>query len=83
MASSYRAHILAQIRTGRRSWSVAELFDDSNAFRTQIVEPLRQLKYEGVVQALSETELHRDNGSNIIRVTIIGAVADPAAADAV
>jgi hypothetical protein len=76
MAYPYRAHILAQIRIGRRTWSLAELSDDPHAFRTQVVEPLRQLKYEGVLRALSEIEMQRDNKVTVIGVTIIGAVAE-------
>lgn len=77
MACPYRAHILAQIRVGRRSWSLADVADDRNVFRTQIIEPLRQLKYEGVLAALSEIESERGNDITITGVTIIGAVGEP------
>jgi hypothetical protein len=63
--------ILAQIRVGRRSWSCAEVGGDCAAFRTEIVEPLRQLRYDGILQALSE--LHEDH-DQITCVTIIGRI---------
>ena len=73
MSSGYRQQILAEIREGKRSWSYAPS-GDYNVFRAQIVEPLRQLKYDGVIQALSEIE-SRDNGvTRVIAVHIIGAV---------
>jgi hypothetical protein len=76
MASPYRTQILAQIRVGRRSWSHAEVAGDCAAFRTQVVEPLRQLKYDGIVQALSEIESSREDRIHITCVTIIGGVSD-------
>jgi hypothetical protein len=73
MSSSYRQQILAEIRDGKRSWSYAPS-GEYEVFRTQVVEPLRQLKYDGVIQALSEIE-SRDNGmTRVIAVHIIGAV---------
>jgi VCBS repeat-containing protein len=71
--TSYRQQILAEIRDGKRSWSYAPS-GDYEVFRTRVVEPLRQLKYDGVIQALSEIE-SRDNGTTrVIAVQIIGAV---------
>jgi hypothetical protein len=73
MSLSYRQKIVAEIRAGKRSWSYAPS-GDYNVFRTQIVEPLRQLKYDGVIRALSEIE-SRDNGmTRVVAVQIIGAV---------
>jgi len=73
MSLSNRPQILAEIRDGKRSWSYAP-GGDYEVFRTQVVEPLRQLKYDGVIQALSEIE-SRDNGrTRVIAVGIIGAV---------
>jgi hypothetical protein len=73
MSPSYQKQILAEIRDGKRSWSYAPS-GDYEVFRTQVVEPLRQLKYDGVIQALSEIE-SRDNGlTRVIAVHIIGAV---------
>jgi hypothetical protein len=71
--TSYRQQILAEIRDGKRSWSYAPS-GDYEVFRTQVIEPLRQLKYDGVIQALSEIE-SRDNGTTrVVAVHIIGTV---------
>ena len=72
--ASYRAQILAEIRNGKRSWSRAEISGDFDAFRKRVVEPLRQLKYDGIIQALSEVESLVDGATQIIAVHIIGAV---------
>lgn len=74
MATSYRRQILAEIRDGKRSWSHAEISGGFDAFRTQVVEPLRQLKYDGIIQALSEVESLVDGTMQITAVHIIGAV---------
>ena len=73
MNSSYRQQILAEIREGKRSWSFAPS-GDYDVFRAQIVEPLRQLKYDGVIQALSEVESRENGATRVIAVHIIGAV---------
>jgi hypothetical protein len=39
-----------------------------------VVEPLRQLKYDGVIQALSEVETHDNGTTRVIAVHIIGVV---------
>jgi hypothetical protein len=73
MSFSYRQQILAEIREGKRSWSYAPS-GDYDVFRTRVVEPLRQLKYEGVIQALSEVESPANARTRVIAVHIIGAV---------
>jgi hypothetical protein len=73
MSSSYRQQILAEIRDGKRSWSYA-LTGNYEVFRTHVVEPLRQLKYDGVIQALSEAESSVDGRTLVIAVHIIGTV---------
>jgi hypothetical protein len=73
MSFSYRQQILAEIRDGKRSWSYAP-GGDYGVFRTQVIEPLRQLKYDGVIQALSETESRANGTPRVIAVHIIGAV---------
>jgi hypothetical protein len=73
MSSSYRQQILAEIRDGKRSWSFAPT-GDYHVFRTQVVEPLRQLKYDGVIRALSEIESRENGATRVITVHIIGAV---------
>ena len=47
---------------------------DFAAFRTQVVEPLRQLKYDGVIHALSEVESPVDGTTRVTAVHIIGPV---------
>ena len=73
MSSSYRQRILAEIRDGKRSWSYAPS-GDYDVFRTQVIESLRQLKYDGVIQALSEVESRANGATRVIAVHIIGAV---------
>jgi hypothetical protein len=73
MSLSYREQILAEIREGKRSWSCAAT-GDYGVFRAQVVEPLRQLKYDGVLKALSEVESRENGPTRIIAVHIIGAV---------
>jgi hypothetical protein len=73
MSSSYRQQILAEIRDGKRSWSYSPS-GNYDVFRTQVVEPLRQLKYDGVIQALSEIESRENGTTQVIAVHIIGAV---------
>lgn len=73
MAFSNRQQILADIRGGKHSWSYAPK-GDYDIFRAQIVEPLRQLKYDGVIQALSEIESRVDGTMRVTAVLIIGAV---------
>jgi hypothetical protein len=74
MAPSYLTQILAQIREGKRSWSCAEMSGDFDVFRTRVVEPLRQLKYKGIIPALSEVESSDSGTTQIIAVHIIGAI---------
>ncbi len=73
MPASHRAQILAEIRNGKRSWSHAEGRGDFDAFRIRVVEPLRQLKYDGIIQALSEVESFIEGKMVITGVSIIGA----------
>ena len=73
MKSSYRQQILAEIRAGKRSWSYAP-GGDYEVFRTKVVEPLRQLKYDGIIQALSEVESPVDGTTQVVAVHIIGTV---------
>jgi hypothetical protein len=75
MSSSYRQQILAEIRKGKRSWSYVPS-GDYDVFRTQVIEPLRQLKYDGIIQALSEVETPVNSTARVIAVHIIGPV-DP------
>ena len=72
MPSSYRERILAEIRAGKYSWSCAKMSGDIHAFRRQVVEPLRQLKYDGIIQALSEVESPVDGTTQVVAVHIIG-----------
>lgn len=74
MASRHETQILAQIRHGKRSWSWADRGGDCVAFRREVVEPLRQLKYNGIIQALSEIESPIAGKMEITGVSIIGAI---------
>jgi hypothetical protein len=73
-AARYQAAILAQIREGKRTWSYADKGKDFEAFRREVVEPLRQLKYAGVVSTLSEIQAAAAGNERITGVQIIGAV---------
>jgi hypothetical protein len=77
MAARYQEEILAQIGDGKRFWSYAETGKDFEAFRREVVEPLRQLRYAGVISALSEIETIVAGQERIIGVQIIGAVNTP------
>ena len=74
MAARYQTQILAQIRDGKRFWSYAEIGKDFDAFRSEVVEPLRQLKREGVIPALSEIESTVGGRECITGIQIIGGV---------
>lgn len=74
MTSRYETQILAQIRHGKRSWSCADRGGDFAVFRREVIEPLRQLKYKGIIQALSEVEVPMTGKMEIIAVSIIGTI---------
>jgi hypothetical protein len=74
MPAPHRAQLLAEIRSGKRSWSHAEIGGNLEAFRIRVVEPLRQLKYDRIIQALSEVESLVGGKMVITDVSIIGAV---------
>ena len=74
MAARYQKEILAQIREGKRFWSYAETGRNFDAFKREVVEPLRELKYAGVITALSEVESTIGGREQITGVQIIGAV---------
>jgi hypothetical protein len=73
MSSTYKEQILTEIRDGKRSWTFAPS-GDYDVFRAQVVEPLRQLKYDGVIRALSEVESRENGMGRVIAVHIIGVV---------
>lgn len=74
MPSAYQKEILAQILDGKRSWTNAEVNGDFDVFKTQIVDPLRELKYEGVIEELEEVRFAINGESHIAVVEIIGAI---------
>jgi hypothetical protein len=74
MAARDQSQILAQIRDGKRFWSYAEIGNDFDAFRSKVVEPLRRLKYDGVIVALSEIESLVAGREQITGVEIIGGI---------
>ena len=67
MAARYQAQILAQIRDGKRG-------KDLEIFHRHVVEPLRELKYAGLIPALSEIEADVAGRERIIGVQLIGVV---------
>jgi len=74
MPSPYQKEILAQVLDGKRSWSNAEVNGDFDVFKTRVVDPLRELKYEGVIEELEEIRFAIDGESHIAVVEIIGAI---------
>ena len=74
MAARYQPQILGQIRDGKRFWSYAETGKDFDAFRWEVVEPLRQLKYAGVIPALSEIVATVAGRERITGIQIIGGI---------
>jgi hypothetical protein len=68
--------VRAQLLDGKRTWSKAELGADADAndFFTQVVTPLRELNYEGVIDTLNEVEFAIDGNVEITFVEIIGAI---------
>jgi hypothetical protein len=76
MPSPYLPSVRAQVLDGKRTWSKAELGADADAndFFTQIVIPLRELKHEGVIDALAEVEVAIDGNLEITFVEIIGGI---------
>jgi hypothetical protein len=75
MASPYRKQIFDQILDGKRTWSVGEDFaGDYDDFKTQAVDPLRELKYAGVIEALSEIDFAIESDVKIAGIEIIGPI---------
>jgi len=74
MSSPYQKDILAQVLDGKRNWSNAEVNGDFDVFKTQVVDPLRELKYEGVIEELEEIRFAIDGESHIVVVEIVGAI---------
>lgn len=60
-----------ELRSGKRSWHVAELPDrDHHVFYVEHVLPLRQLQDQAVIEKLAEYR----NGQFIDRVEILGGI---------
>jgi hypothetical protein len=74
MPSPYRKEVLAQVLDGKRLWSNGETGGDGDVFYTQVVIPLRELKYEGVFDTLNEIEFAIDGDTRIVGVEIIGGI---------
>jgi hypothetical protein len=74
MPSPYRKEVLAQVLDGKRLWSNAETGGDRDVFYTQVVIPLRELKYEGVFDTLNEIEFAIDGDTHTVGVEIIGGI---------
>jgi hypothetical protein len=55
MSSPYRHNVLERLlEDNKRIWSIAEFGGNADLFRDRVVEPLRELKREGVIATLSE-----------------------------
>lgn len=72
--SPYRGLVLAQLLDGKRSWEMREIGGDADDFLTQVVIPLRELRYEGVIQNVEELTAASEGEVNIFAVEIIGAI---------
>jgi hypothetical protein len=72
MGSPYRKEILDQILDGKRMWSKADFGGDYDDFKTQVVAPLRELRYEEVVDDLCEINFPIDGEVHIAGIEIIG-----------
>ncbi len=78
LASPHRNNVLSEVLAGKRRWTIADCHDDERLFQATVVRPLRELKYEGIIWALSETEVHVADRSQITAVEILGKIARPA-----
>jgi hypothetical protein len=74
MSSPYQKEILEQVLDGKTHWSNAEVDGDFDVFKTQVVVPLRELKYEGIIDQLEEVEAAIDGEVHIVVVEILGAI---------
>ena len=55
MSSPYLHSVLERLlEDNKRIWSIAELGGNADLFRDRVVEPLRELKREGMIATLSE-----------------------------
>jgi len=74
MTSPYRKEVLAQVLDGKRMWSNSETGGDHDVFFTQVLTPLRELKYDGVFDTLNEIKFAIDGDTHIVGVEIIGGI---------
>jgi hypothetical protein len=74
MPSPYRKEIYAQVLNGKRHWSNSETDGDDDAFFTEVITPLRELKYERIIDTLSEIEFAIDGNVHIVGEEIIDAI---------
>ena len=78
MSSPYRRNILERIlEDNKRMWSIAEVGGDADLFLNRVVEPLRELKGEGVIAILSEITATISGKVIVTGVEIIGPINDP------
>jgi hypothetical protein len=74
MPSPYQKEVLAQVLDGKRMSSNSETGGDNDVFFTRIVTPLRELKYDGLFDTLSEIVFAIDGDTHIVGVEIIGGI---------
>ena len=81
LGSPHRNNVLREVLAGKRRWTLADCQNDAGLFGASVIQPLRELKYEGIVGALNETEVREGDRSRIIAVEILGKIAPPPGAD--
>jgi DNA-binding transcriptional regulator YhcF (GntR family) len=75
MTSPYRRSVLERIlEDNKRLWSIAEFGGDADLFLSRVVEPLRELKREGVIVTLSEIVATIGGKVMVIGVEVIGPI---------
>jgi hypothetical protein len=63
-----------ELLDGKRSWNVADAGGDHDIFYSEFVLPLRDLKYAGFFDGLSEHKVNRRGRSDINRLDVLGAI---------
>lgn len=74
MPSPYQQSVLDRVLDGKRLWSNADAGGDADVFYTEVVTPLRELRYEGVIEDLIEITSAIDGDVVIIGAEIVGPV---------
>lgn len=75
MSSPFRHAVLERIlEDNKRIWSIAEVGGDAALFFNRVVQPLRELKREGVIATLSEITATIGGKVIVTGVEIIGPI---------